>query len=153
MKKLKILILTIIWSVWILNFWYCIDFPYENEVLHNEETEIWITMKEEIKKNENNVLNKLLKVFWLSTQDRYDSWTSKAVYYTKMIVNLVLWFASFIALIMLIYWFYMMFFSREDSGLTRAKQILKWTLIAILLIWLSRFIISMIYRIQSTTWI
>jgi hypothetical protein len=75
--------------------------------------------------NNESVLNRLLSLFNLSQQSRYDSGTSKAIYYTKMIVNMMLSFVSFIALIMLIYAFYMMFFSKEESGMTKAKQVLK----------------------------
>jgi NADH:ubiquinone oxidoreductase subunit 6 (subunit J) len=52
---------------------------------------------------------------------------------------------------MLIYAFYMMFFSKEESGMTKAKQVLKWVAIALVVMWLSRFIVSMIFWIQSSS--
>jgi hypothetical protein len=52
---------------------------------------------------------------------------------------------------MLIYAFYMMFFSKEESGMTKAKQVLKWVIIALIVMWLSRFVVSMIFWIQSNS--
>jgi len=82
--------------------------------------------------NQNDsALNKLLDLFNLSQQSRYQSGTSKAIYYAKMIVNMLLSLVSLIALVMLIYAFYLMFFSRHESGMTKAKQVLKGVAIAL----------------------
>jgi Flp pilus assembly pilin Flp len=42
-----------------------------------------------------------------------------------MIVNLLLSFVGFVALVMVIYAFYMIFFLKDETGITKAKQILK----------------------------
>jgi NADH:ubiquinone oxidoreductase subunit 6 (subunit J) len=52
---------------------------------------------------------------------------------------------------MVIYAFYMIFFLKDEAGITKAKQVLKWVAIAIIIMWLSRFIVSMIFWIQSNS--
>lgn len=153
MKLFKTLILTLI-TTSIIWFWFGIDFYYDyNDVVINDwkETEIWYMIQSDVVNDEWSVLNRLLSLFNLSQQSRYDSGTSKAIYYAKMIVNMMLSFVSFIALVMLIYAFYMMFFSKEESGMTKAKQVLKWVIIALIIMWLSRFIVSLIFWIQSSS--
>jgi len=153
MKLLRKLIFTLIATslVW---FWFSIDFYYDYDDTSTsiwEETEVGAIIQSDVIDDNESVLNRLLSLFNLSQQSRYDSGTSKAIYYAKMIVNMMLSFVSFIALVMLIYAFYMMFFSKEESGMTKAKQVLKWVAIALVVMWLSRFIVSMIFWIQSSS--
>lgn len=156
MKLFKKLILTFIITSTIWISFGVENFPYDYKTSDAStpiwlETEIWAMIKYDVINDDESVLNKLLELFNLSNQWRYNywNWTSKAVYYAKMIVNMLLSFVSFIALVMLIYAFYMMFFSKEDSGMTRAKQVIKWVSIALIIMWLSRFIVSMIFWVQS----
>ena len=152
MNLIKKIILTSILAIWITSFWFTIDFPYEyNESTTAawDETEIWNIIQTDVVYNDDSALNKLLDLFQLSDQWRYDSWTSKAIYYAKMIINMLLSLVSLIALVMLIAAFYMMFFSKQESGMTKAKQMLKWIALAITIMWLSWFIVSFIFWIQS----
>ena len=156
MKKIKLLILftTIFTTIWFsVNANY--DFPYESTdnppVWSEYETDIWKIIKQDNVEQEDSALNKLLALFKLSNQPRYEAWTSKAIYYAKMIVNLMLSLVSFIALIMVIYAFYMIFFLKDETGVTKAKQILKWVAIALIIMGLSWFIVSMIFWIQSNS--
>ena len=153
MNKIKIIILSTITSM-IIWFWFWYDFYYDyddNSTAIWNETEIWWIIKTDVIENNDSILNRLLSLFNLSNQSRYDSGTSKAIYYAKMIVNMLLSFVSFIALIMLIYAFYMMFFSKEESWMTKAKQVIKWVAIAITIMWLSRFIVTIIFWVQSNS--
>ena len=154
MKKIKLLILltTILTTIWFsINANY--DFPYDyrdsSSLWDEYETDIWQIMKEDNITQSDSVLNRLLSLFKLSDQGWYGTWTSKAIYYAKMIVNLLLSFVGFVALVMVIYAFYMIFFLKDETGITKAKQILKWVIIAITIMGLSWFIVSMIYWIQS----
>ncbi len=131
------------------NFYY--DYNLSNVSNPADETEIGWLIKQDVIQQNDSVLNKLLGVFKLSNQWRYGTGTSKAIYYAKMIVNLLLSFVSLISLIMLIYGFYMMFFSREESWVTKAKQIIKWVAIALFIMWLSWFIVSFIFWIQKNS--
>ena len=81
-----------------------------------------------------NGLNKLLNVF-MPNNSMYDdgSWPS-ILFYLKTIVNLLLSFVSLIALILIIYAFYMIFFKKDEAGTTMARQIIKWVVIALFVI-------------------
>ena len=71
------------------------------------------------------------------------------IFYLKAIVNLLLWFVTFVALILIIYAFYMIFFKNDEAGITTAKQIIKWVVIAILIIGFSWIIVSFLYRFED----
>jgi len=124
MKLLKTLIFSLIWLSTI-SFWFGIEFYYDytENTAQEDYVEIGKIIKDDGVTNQEWSLEKLLNLFDLSGQPRYDAGTSKAIYYAKMIVNMLLSFVSFIALIMLIYAFYMMFFSKEESWMTKAKQV------------------------------
>ncbi len=154
MNLIKKLILTSMLTIWLISFWFSIDFYYDYDETTTaiwEETEIWHIIQTDVIENSDSSLNKLLELFHLSQQEWYDSGTSKAVYYIKMIVNMLLSFVSLIALVMLIYAFYMMFFSKHESGMTKAKQMLKGIGIALAIMWLSWFIVSFIFWIQASS--
>jgi hypothetical protein len=151
----KILLISIV-AIWITSFWFTADFYYDYDIASTDawnETEIGNIIQTDVIDNDNSSLNKLLDLFNLSNQSRYgnsDGWeTSKAIYYAKMIVNMLLSLVSLIALVMLIFAFYMMFFSKQESGMTKAKQMLKWIALAITIMWLSWFIVSFIFWIQT----
>lgn len=152
MTLIKKIILISLVMIWITSFWFSIDFYYESNWTQNdveEQTNIWGIIQTDVINNTDSSLNRLLDLFNLSQQDRYDSWTSKAIYYTKMIINMLLSFVSLIALVMVIFAFYLMFFSTHESGITKAKQMLKWVAIAIAIMGLSWFIVSFIFWVQT----
>jgi len=154
MNLIRKLILTSILGSFIIWFGFSIDFYYdynESSTAIWDEAEIWNIIQTDVVNNSDSALNKLLELFHLSQQDWYDSWTSKAIYYAKMIVNMLLSLVSLIALIMLIFAFYQMFFARHESGMTKAKQMLKGIWLAIWIMWLAWFIISFIFWIQSSS--
>ena len=97
----------------------------------------------------NNWLSQLLSIF-MPNSTMYDSgnWPS-FIFYLKTVVNLLLWFVTFIALILIIYAFYMIFFKKDEAGITTAKQIIKWVIIAILIIGFSWIIVSFLYRFED----
>ena len=156
MNLIKKLILTSIITIWITSFWFTIDFYYEYNWAPDDvetQTDIWEIINNDVIESDDSSLNKLLDLFKLSEQDRYgdSEWweISKAIYYAKMIVNMLLSLVSLLALIMLIYAFYMMFFSKHESGMTKAKQMLKGIWLALAIMWLSWFIVSFIFWIQA----
>lgn len=99
--------------------------------------------------NNNNWLSRLLSIF-MPNSTMYDdgSWPS-ILFYLKTVVNLLLSFVSLIALILIIYAFYMIFFKKDEAGVTTAKQIIKWVIIALFVIGLSRIVVSFLFRFQS----
>jgi len=150
MNLIKKIILTSIFAIWITWFWFTVDFYYDIDASTDveEQTEIGGMIQQDVIDNDESALNRLLELFHLSDQDWYDSGTSKAVYYAKMIVNMLLSLVSLIALIMLIYAFYLILFSRHESWMTKAKQMLKGIWLAIAIMWLSWLIVSFMFWIQ-----
>ena len=158
MKKLKKLIICL-WIVTIAHILPCItmsDFSFSDEFPYDwAEITPWIVdtefkdiLKSWINEDE-NWFKRLLRLF-MPNSDMYD-WDEQPsfIFYLKTIVNLLLSFVSFIALILVIYAFYMMFFKKDEAGWTTAKQILKWVIIALFVIWLSRIIVSFLYRFEK----
>lgn len=96
-----------------------------------------------------NWFQQLLSIF-MPNSAMYDSgdWPS-FIFYLKTVVNLLLWFVTFIALILIIYAFYMIFFKKDEAGITTAKQVIKWVIIALLIIWFSWIIVSFLYRFED----
>lgn len=91
------------------------------------------------------VLDWLLSGFWVWG---HTSWNDSAVSYIKSVINYFLLLVWFVALIVVIYWFYLMLFSSEhDDAYGKAKKyIFNWT-IALIIMWVSWFIVSFIIYI------
>lgn len=103
----------------------------------------------QIVQQDTSILNKLYQVFWLDVVNKYP-WAPKFLLYIKRIINLALWLLSFVCLIMLIYTFYMMFFTGNEEWTKKAKWNLIGIFIALAVIWLSRLIVSFIFRWYQT---
>lgn len=96
-----------------------------------------------------NWLNRLLILFMPnSAMYLWTEWPS-ILFYLKTIVNLLLSFVSLISLILLIFAFYMIFFKKDEAGITTAQQIIKWVVIALVVIWLSRIVVSFLFRFEN----
>lgn len=155
MELIRRFIFTLLGSTFILAWTLCLAdqtpfyYNYNSGWQWQLNTDIGSMVKTDTVQDSENSFQKLLSLFRLSSQDWYDSGTSKAIYYIKMIVNMLLSLTAFISLIMIIYAFYMIFFTKEDSGVTKAKQVLKWVAIALIVMWLSRFIVSFLFWFEQ----
>lgn len=170
MKLIKSLIITLIsiisislWAycfaeLWLpptyqdTTFYYNYDSGWQNEA----NTDIWGIFKHDDvldMADHWNAFPQLLELFQLSKQDWYGNAqeTGKAIYYIKWIVNMWLWLTAFISLIMVIFAFYMIFFYKENAWVDKAKQILKWVALALVVMWLSRFIVSLFFWLERWT--
>ncbi len=146
----KILSIIVIWIIWIW-FSLAIDFPYSgiNSSTNDIDTDFSNILKESIDNNNTNWIPRLLNMFMPNTTIyMWENWPS-VLFYLKTIVNLLLSFVSLIALILTIYAFYMIFFKKDDAGISMAKQMLKWIAIALVVIALSRIIVSFLYRFEN----
>ncbi len=83
--------------------------------------------------------DKLLGVFNLSKYEWNVFW------YIQYAFNVALSVVAFIALIVLIYYFYMILFSKDMEWTATAKKALKWVIIALLVMWFSRLIVSSMF--------
>lgn len=70
-----------------------------------------------------SILKRLTDFFRLSGTS-YDTGTSKATNYVKRILNILLGLVSFLSLVMIIFAFYLIFFSKGEDGVAKAKKIL-----------------------------
>lgn len=160
MNFIKKLIASLIIITAFMHIWFCQEFPGTDSYFRYSWTTlpIWLTPVDVDVPNiitgyiddNNNGLNRLLTVFMPNTA-MIDEWNwPSLLFYLKGIVNLLLTFVSLIALILLIYAFYMIFFKKDEAGITSAKQIIKWVIIALFVIWLSRIVVSFLFRFENT---
>jgi vancomycin permeability regulator SanA len=93
--------------------------------------------------SENSLLNKFLQAFgfWGPTYEGIP----KALIYVKNIVNLLLWLVSFVALVIILYSFYLMFFTEDSKWIEQVKKNLKGVAIALVILGFSRIIVSFIF--------
>lgn len=83
------------------------------------------------------MLEKLLDIF-----DINYAGDDKALSYIQIAANYVLSFVAFIALIVMIYGFYMMFFRDQDKGVAEAKKTVIGAAIALGVIGISWFFVN-----------
>ena len=161
MKKLSKYIMAIWIITWIIgSFWICIwqrvefqgtELSKENQYQPPSITEDHTELSDQVSIDEKDgtIIINLLEVFWLDKERGRDH---KFIDYAKAIMNMALWLISFIALIMTIYTFYMMFFSENEAGIKKAKWNLFGIFIALAIIWLAWLIVSIIFRWYEKNW-
>ena len=130
-------------------FYYWTEFEWEN--LNDEQkTDLAKILKDDsINTNDNTLLYKIRKYFRLTGTESYDQ-DKPATGYITMIMNMALWLTSFISLVLVIFAFYLMFFQKQEEGFAKAKKILIWVAIALVIMWLSWVIVSFFFEIYST---
>jgi hypothetical protein len=131
------------------------DFPYDMpsqtqlDPLGNVPTDIAHEIRSDVVTSNTSILTQLRNFFRL-TGTAYDTDTP-ALDYVKWIINLVLGFVSFISLILIIFAFYLIFFSKGEDAVKKAKKILTGVAIALGLLGLSWLIVSFFFNIFITT--
>ena len=68
-------------------------------------------------------------------------------WYIQYVINIALSLVAFIAIIVLIYWFYGILFTESQEGIKNAQKTVKWAFIAIILMWISWVIIKFMFYI------
>lgn len=131
------------------------DFPYSFEgdvnVECDDTTDLWncVNIKKDERGGQASIIRRLLWVFGLDTSMGKDL---KFIDYLKAIINMALWLISFIALIVTIYTFYMVIFSKDEEWIKKAKWTLYGIFVALAIIWLAWIIISFIFRWYQSNW-
>ncbi len=128
-------------------------FPYEiqgedYQQQEDQETNLASLIKEDTN-DQQSLLQRLTDYFRLSGTT-YDQGTSKAIYYVRRILNMLLWLVSLLSLVMIIFAFYLIFFSKGEEAVTKAKKILTGVAVALAIMGLSRFIASFFFDIYTT---
>jgi len=129
------------------------DFPYEiqwQENVYEEDAEINLaTLIKADTQDSKSLLTRLTDFFRLSGTS-YSTGTSRATNYVKWILNILLGLVSFLSLVMVIFAFYLIFFSKWEEAVWKAKKILVGVGIALTIMWLSWFIASFFFDIYTT---
>lgn len=124
------------------------DVPYS---LSNDpecdSTDLWNCIS--VKENEDTIIIRLLQVFGLDDSREKDL---KFIDYARAILNMALGLLAFIALIMTIYTFYLMFFTENEAWAKKAKWNLVGIFIALAIIWLAWLIVSFIFWWYQSNW-
>ena len=134
---------------WSKNFYYGNTTPVSIEVDAVTDTEnIPEMIRQWSVKADKTLLNSLLSIFWFWENENNNVYTGegKALIYIRFIINLLLWLVSFIALVMIIYSFYLMFFTENTQGMETVKKNLKGVAIALVVLGLSWIIVSFIFN-------
>lgn len=92
---------------------------------------------------------RLMQLFGVYSFTNNGSESATAIVYIQYIINMLLWIAAFIALIILIYGFYLMFFSKQEEWFDKAKKIIIWVTVALFIMWLSWIIVSFLFYLYS----
>ncbi len=95
------------------------------------------------------ILQRLTDFFRLSGTTYYTG-DSVATNYVKRILNILLGLVSFLALVMIIFAFYLIFFSKGEDGVTKAKKILIGVGIALAIMGLAYFITDFFFDLFTT---
>ena len=140
--------------LWQLDFkiWDNSDFYYNQTSDTESTTNLAQVIKSDSIVNNNKqqtLLYKIRQYFRLTWNDTYDQ-DKPATWYITMIMNMALWLTSFISLILIIFAFYLMFFQKQEEWFAKAKKILIWVAIALVVMWLSWVIVSFFFEIYST---
>ena len=131
-------------------------FPYDINsqtplVGQSEPTNISDVIKADSLTPTTSIMSRLTSFFRVSgTSYNPDNTGNPAINYVKFILNIVLALISFIALVLIIFAFYLIFFGKEEEAFKKAKKILTGVAIALFIMGLSWFIVSFFFNVFTT---
>ena len=96
-----------------------------------------------------SVFVKLMKFFGVYGFTNGGTSTQPAIAYIQYIINMALWLAAFIALIILLYGFYLMFFAKQEEAFDKAKKIVIGVAVALFLMGLSWIVIQFLFYLGT----
>jgi len=136
-------------TLWIC-LWGTDKFPYEVDWWSDTTegkmgTDFWLLVKDNAVDGD-SLLRRALGVFKLD-KERYTG-PKKALAYATYLLNYALTFVAFIAFCLLMYSFYCVVVW-DQKQIDKAKSYLKWIAIAIVVMWLSWLIVSLIFRLYE----
>lgn len=135
-----------VWEEW---FYYGTEYEW-NDIGEQKKTELAQIIKDDsINTKDTTLLYKIREYFRLTWTETYDQ-DKPATSYITMIMNMALWLTSFISLILILFAFYLMFFQKQEEGFAKAKKILIGVAIALVIMALSRLIVSFFFEIYTT---
>lgn len=99
--------------------------------------------------DDTGIFVRIMQLFWVYSFTDNGADSASAVNYIQYIINMLLWIAAFIALVILIYGFYLMFFSKQEEWFDKAKKIIIWVTVALFIMGLSWLIVSFLFYLYS----
>lgn len=123
---------------------------YEGTFMDSEQkTDLAKVIKDDsVNTNDDTLLYKIRQYFRLTGNETYDQ-DKPATGYVTMILNMVLWLTSFVSLILILFAFYLMFFQKGEEWFAKAKKILIGVAIALVVMALSRLIVSFFFEVYN----
>lgn len=110
--------------------------------------DFWKTIKEKAIDPTESVSEKIQKALGIDYGDAKDQ---RATYFVQRLINRFLGIIGLVALIVLIYGFYQMFTAGDNSAAyDHAMKVVKWAALALFVIGLSRYIVSLLFDIYFT---
>ncbi len=149
-RYLKIFIISLIWlfvSIFVVN-WE--DFPYtlstDSNASLSDQIKTWSLWEIVIPDDTNSTLDQLSQSFlWTDFRDE----DNPAIYYISKFINYFLSILAFIAFIILVYWFSMVFTGKTDEWIKKWGKFIKMAIIAIITIWVSWLIAMWVISIYA----
>lgn len=124
------------------------SFFYWDTTTSTPTTTLHTIVQEDIVEANDSVLNKILRIFNL---DQFTTLSdASALEFIKYILNIALGLVSFVAVIIIIYWFVKIIFAKDDEGLTEARKTVQGAAIAIAIIAVSWFIVSFLFSLYES---
>ena len=130
-------------------FYYGNEYKGDN-LGEEQKTELAKVVKDDsVNSQDTTLLYKIRQYFRLTGTTTYDQ-DKPAIAYVQMIINMLLGLVSFISFILVIFAFYLIFFNKGEEGVQKAKKILIGVAIALVVMALSRIIVSFFFNLYTT---
>ena len=123
-----------------------VPFPYTD----NDYTSAATTDVGHVLKNANqwgSVLENFLTLFDINYAD--PNHRGKAIVFIQVVINYILALLGSVAIVVIVYSFFMMFFSKADEWFAKARKTVIWAAIALLVIWASAYIVNYLFYIYN----
>lgn len=119
------------------------SFPYkDSDYIANPTTDVGKVLKQS--NQWWSLLENLLDLFGINYAG-----PNKPLVYVQVIINYVLSILWFIALLLILYSFYMIFFGKSDDAIANARKTVKGAAIALFVIWLSAYIVNFLFYLYA----
>lgn len=135
MKKIILLLMSLLFVFVCV---YADDFQY-NFIENNSETNMWVIL---------NDAKDAIHDFSQTVELNETTFVGQI----QSVMNYFLWMIAFLALVVIMYWFYLILFSGKwEEAVWKAKKYLFWWIIALVVSWISWYIVSIMFHIFETT--
>lgn len=123
-------------------------FFYGDEYQNEPTTTFHTIIKEDVVQANDGVVKRVLRLFNL---DQFTNLSdASALEFVKYIINIALWLVTFVAVVVIIYWFVQVIFAKDGDGVTKARKTITGAAIAIAIIAISWFIVTFLFSLYES---